>query len=96
MKVSRKRKSRTFRILFLDHASDDSRIIKSALGVTSEKNRRFKDIHQIGKGRSSSHQKFKIILISDIFLRGEYLSMKMKSVESLPIKERITVKRYQN
>ena len=38
------------------------------LGVTSEKkNRRFKDIYQIGEGGSSSNQKFKMILISDIF-----------------------------
>ena len=39
-----------------------------SLGVTSEKkNRRFKDIYQIGEGGSSSNQKFKMILISDIF-----------------------------
>ena len=41
------------------------------LGMSSEKiNRRFKDICQIGEGGSSSNQKFKIILISDIFRRG--------------------------
>ena len=107
-----------------------------------KKNRQFKDNRQIGEGGSSSNQKFKIILISDIFWRGggsetfvkililvffiffescinilslvirffrtflcnyylilslyELLSMKMKSAESLPIKERITKKRYQN
>ena len=40
-------------------------------GVTSEKkNRWFEDICQIGEGGSSSNQKFKMILISDIFWRG--------------------------
>ena len=44
---------------------------KFYLGVTSEKkNRRFKDNRQIGEGGSRSNQKFKMILISDIFWRG--------------------------
>ena len=42
--------------------------VRRTLGVTSEKKpRRFKDIYQIGEGGSSSNQKFKMILISDIF-----------------------------
>ena len=112
--------------------------------MSSEKKPRwFKDIRQIGEGGSSSNQKFKIILISDIFRRGggalslcqnfypcnfyiffeshikifsfvirilrnflcnyyqvlslcEFLSKKMESEESLPIKERITMKKYEN
>ena len=112
-------------------------------GEFRKKNRWFKDIRQIGEGGSSSNQKFKIILISDIFRRGggalslcqnfypcnfyiffeshinilsfvirilrtflcnyyqvlslcEFLSKKMESEESLPIKERITMKKYKN
>ena len=39
--------------------------------MTSEKKeRRFKDILQVGEGGSSSNQKYEMILISDIFRKG--------------------------
>ena len=41
--------------------------VSSVRGEFRKKNRRFKDIRQIGEGGSSLNQKFKIILISDIF-----------------------------
>ena len=56
----------------------------NALGVTSEKNRQFKDILQIGQ------IKFIPEIQNDFYFRHflcELLSMKMKSTESLKIKE---------
>ena len=50
--------------------------------------------------KTKSGHNYKIILLflghPVVFPLCEFLSMKMKSAESLPIKERIAMKRYQN